>query len=119
MVLMSLDRPGRSLHADGYVHLSPRAIAIDDLPLFTRMCGKSKDVLEHRWMIAKQLGRPLKPSECVWHKNTDPSDNRLENLVLYRRGHEPFTAHGRNTYYHEAQLAIRRLEALPQTSKTK
>lgn len=39
-------------------------------------------VLEHRLVVEQSVGRYLKPSEHVHHKNGNRSDNRLCNLQL-------------------------------------
>ena len=43
---------------------------------------KRRAIQEHRWVMEQYLGRPLKRSEVVHHKNHNRADNRLENLQL-------------------------------------
>jgi hypothetical protein len=94
---------------NGYVALPATLIADEDLPLFRTMQGKGGYVLQHRWNMAKALGRPLKRSECVDHIDGNKQNNDVANLRLYRMGSgEPGDTPGHGTYYHEWQMAEKR-----------
>lgn len=68
---------GRTVRADGYVLVR---LPIDD-PLLV-MANSSGYAVEHRLVMARALGRPLRSDESVHHLNGDRQDNRPENLQL-------------------------------------
>lgn len=67
--------------------------------------GKSGYVREHRLVMAKEMGRPLIPTELVHHINGVRSDNRVENLCVTERGE-----HEHRTFIKILQKRIRQLE---------
>lgn len=65
---------GRYINSNGYA-----LVYKPDDPSTT----KNGWVMEHRWVMAEHLGRPLYPDENVHHINGVRDDNRLENLELW------------------------------------
>lgn len=77
---------GRYKSSYGYIYRTLYSIPEEDLELVLPMrclfAGREA-VCEHRYIMAKSLGRPLTKRENVHHKNGNRSDNSLENLELW------------------------------------
>ena len=60
------------------------------------MARKDGYVMEHRLFVAQAIGRLLTRAETVHHVDHDPSNNRLNNLALFKtnRDHKLFEHHG-------------------------
>ncbi len=90
----------------GYIVIVRSAVPIEDLAMFDAMRHKAQFVGEHRWNMAKALGRPLRSNECVDHMDGIKTNNDPSNLRIYLKGkNQPGSLNGYGTYYHEWQLA--------------
>lgn len=73
---------GRVIADGGYV-----LVKVDSDDQYAAMRNRQGYVLEHRLVVAKALGRPLRRDEHVHHINGIKDDNRLDNLQLMNGPH--------------------------------
>ena len=79
---------GRYKCKDGYIYVW---ISPDD-PYFPMAYKKNSNIMEHRLIMAKHLGRCLRSWEIVHHINHKRDDNRIKNLKLATKdGHMQIT----------------------------
>lgn len=112
--LKSRTKPARFVDHKGYIVLRKDAVSPEDHWLFDAM-RHTKDpiVLEHRFVMAKHLGRPLTRNELVDHMDGNRGNNDLANLRIYRKGqNQPGSHNGNGTYYHEWQAALAEIARL-------
>lgn len=106
-------RGRRSISHTGYIQLGPTSVDIADLPMFRAMQNRANTVFEHRWVMAKLLGRPLRSNECVDHRDGNKKNNDPTNLRIYLRGkNQEGSTNGYGTYYHEWQLVLAQVRKL-------
>ena len=74
-------RGGHPKHSGGYI-----LTYVESTNFFHEMANKDHQILEHRLVMAKHLGRCLQSWEVIHHKNGIKDDNRLENLELSTNG---------------------------------
>ena len=68
--------------------------------------GKQGYVAEHRLIMEKKIGRYLKKEEVVHHINSDPSDNRIKNLILFKT-HGQHTKIGHPEIYEKQKILFK------------
>jgi hypothetical protein len=77
--------PIRKASGKGRIHKGYKYVWVP--PKLRHLVGGEGEVVEHRLVMAKALGRPLLPDEQVHHRNNNRLDNRLENLELWSHSH--------------------------------
>ena len=82
---------GRQIDREGYVLIY--------CPKHPYACNRGS-VREHRLIMEKKIGRYLKPSEVVHHKDGNRSNNKTSNLILFKNHAEHMK--------HETQTTFKR-----------
>ena len=62
---------------------------------YLRINIDGKRMLHHRWIMEQHIGRKLREKERVHHKNGIKTDNRIENLELFKNQSEHMKKHHR------------------------
>lgn len=79
------DIPIRTVTGDGCISHGCRKVAVP--PEERHLPEGDSQMLEHRLVMARALGRPLHGDETVHHRNGVRTDNRIENLELWSTAH--------------------------------
>lgn len=79
------DVPIRVVSGEGWLSHGYWCVMVP--PELRHLTNGEAHVGEHRLVMARHLGRPLRPTEVVHHINGNRTDNRLENLELWSTSH--------------------------------
>ena len=96
---------GRVVRADGYIQV----LVPEEDPFYCMaQCkvGKVRYALEHRLVVARHIGRPLKRSETVHHIDGNKQNNDIDNLQL-RHGR-----HGKGSVFRCTDCGSHNVEAV-------
>lgn len=77
------DEPIRRIKGPGFIQRGYRIVPVAEEERW--LTDGATQVAEHRLVLARALGRPLRSDESVHHRNGDRGDNRLANLELWSR----------------------------------
>lgn len=77
------DEPVRVISGGGFVHYGYLRVPV--APDERWLVHGATNATEHRLVMARALGRPLRSDESVHHRNGDRLDNRPANLELWSR----------------------------------
>ena len=97
-------KQGRKKTSTGYIE-----ILISRKDPYFNMAMKSGYIKEHRYIIAKSLGRSLTGEEIVHHKDGDKTNNVLSNLeITTKYTHKIGFSHAYQTGYADGYLKAKK-----------
>lgn len=114
-------RKGKIVSSSGYILIHLYDIPREDWDLAKSAKSpslKNLHIPEHRYLMAKKLGRPLTKDEVVHHINGTKTDNRLENLELTTVAMHNGMYHKLHKKYLQSLKRIRELEEEVQSLKS-